>query len=1144
MQNHVQCFLDRWLSADGSELANSQLFLIELCELLELPKPEPANQNTDGNAYVFERRVDISYPDGSTTTGRIDLYKRGCFVLEAKKPRHPIAADSWDKTLRRAYQQADNYIRALPAEEGRPPFLIVLDVGRSISIYAEFSCSGATYVPFPDPHHYRIQLIELQQASIRARLQHIWLEPLSLDPSRIAATVTRAIAKQLAQLAKSLETAHTAEAVTQFLMRCLFTMFAEDIGLLPHDSFTDLLESMRETPEQSAPMLEGLWHVMNEGGFSPQLRQPLLRFNGGLFKAAAALPLHKEQLALLITAARADWTHVEPAIFGTLLERALDPQERHKLGAHYTPRAYVERLVLPTVLEPLRKQWRDMQAVAVIQQQQGQLKEAIHTIRDFHRQLCQLRILDPACGSGNFLYVTLEHLKRLEGEILNVLTDLGDRQGLLELEGVSITPKQFLGLELNPRAAALAEMVLWIGYLQWHFRTYGNVRLPDPVLRDFGNIVCRDAVLAYDEVKPALNQAGQPLTRWDGRTKKRHPITGKLIPDERAQVPVLHYHNPRCAEWPQADYIIGNPPFIGAAQMRAALGDGYVAALRTVWHDLPESTDFVMYWWHQAAELVRAGQARAFGLITTNSLKQTFNRRVVQAQLEAKKPLSLVLAIPDHPWVDSADGAAVRIAMTAGRAGDVEGTLHRVIEESRRDDAESDEWVVKLKTRFGKLHADLTMGAHVGAAVDLRANTNLCSRGVQLIGAGFMVTPEEAEHLLATNPSGANQVIRNYRNGRDLTQRPRGVKVIDLFGLRIDQVQQGYPTLYQWLLDRVKPERDQNNRASYRHHWWLFGEQRKEWRCMSAHIERYIATVETSKHRFFTFLDQDILPDNMLVNIALEDALALGILSSRIHVVWVHANGGTLGPARRYNKTVCFETFPFPETNDSQQTTIRDLGERLDQHRKQRQAEHPDLTLTALYNVLEHVRLAAPLSAQEKIVYEQGLVAMLKDDHDALDRAVFAAYGWDDLAAQLVGLPGATTPLANKSDAQAIAEEELLARLVALNAQRANEEAQGTIRWLRPEFQAPEQSTAPIAQQVDWLPTPEAVATTASKHSWPKSLQGQIQAVRQRLASAPQSAETIAVQFKRKPLKGVQQVLAALQALGMAEQDAAGRYHI
>ncbi len=371
---------------------------LELSELLDLGKPEPASSDTEQNSYVFERRVDIKHPDGTQTRGYIDLYKRDSFVLEAKQTGHKLATDRWDKAMLRAQRQADTYIRALPAEEGRPPFLIVTDVGRSIELYSDFSRSGATYVPFPDPRTHRIRLDDLKNEAIRQRLIQVWSDPISLDPSRQSAKVTREIASQLAELAKSLEGKHAPSEVAGFLMRCLFTMFAEDVGLITDKSFTELLESLKETPDHFTQMLQGLWHTMNVGGFSPELRQQILKFNGGLFVEATALPLDKQQIELLIKSARADWRYVEPSIFGTLLERALNPAERHKLGAHYTPRVYVERLVLPTVIEPLREEWRDVQAVAAALQQQGKEDKAVQAIQQFHHKLCELRVLDPACG--------------------------------------------------------------------------------------------------------------------------------------------------------------------------------------------------------------------------------------------------------------------------------------------------------------------------------------------------------------------------------------------------------------------------------------------------------------------------------------------------------------------------------------------------------------------------------------------------------------------------------------------------------------------------------------------------------------------------------------------------------------------------
>jgi hypothetical protein len=644
-------------------------------------------------------------------------------------------------------------------------------------------------------------------------------------------------------------------------------------------------------------------------------------------------------------------------------------------------------------------------------------------------------------------------------------------------------------------------------------------------------------------VQLITDESGKPLTRWDGLTYKTSPITGEQVPDESAQVEQYRYINPSKAEWPQADYIVGNPPFIGASTMRRALGDGYVDAVRSTWPEVPESADFVMHWWHIAAETVRAEQAQRFGFITTNSIKQTFNRRVMQAQLEAKKPLSLAFAIPDHPWVDASDGAAVRIAMTIGVVSEQTGRLLQVRDENSGD---QDEIEVRLQELQGRLFADLKVGVNVPSATPLVALQNISSRGAQLIGSGFIVTPEEAALIGLGSINGLEKHIRAYRNGRDLAQSSRGVMVIDLFGLSIEEVREKFPAVYQWVLEKVKPERDQNNRAGYRDNWWIFGEARRGWRDAVSGISRYIATVETTKHRFFQFLSADILPDNMLVNIASDDAAIHGVLSSRAHIVWSLAAGGTLEDRPRYNKSVCFETFPFPETTPEQQAQIRELAERLDAHRKRQQAQHPELTLTGMYNVLEKLRAGIALTAKEQLINSQGLVSLMRELHDDLDRAVFAAYGWDDLAAQLVGLPGATTPLPDKSEAQAEAEEALLLRLVELNSQRAAEEARGQIRWLRPDYQnpnaaAPQQAEAELGTDEA---SPEPVAKL-KKITWPKGMREQIAAVRNTLGNQAMSLETLVAHFAAPktttPL--IVEALAALEELGMLYQEE-GQYRI
>ncbi len=839
-------FIAKWQNSGAAERANCQPFVLDLCTLLEVASPDPKQANESQNAYVFERAITINHGDGSTSTNFIDCYKRGTFILEAKqgsdatpaaqpslleptaKPKRGTArrgTTMWDKAMVKARAQAEGYVRALPVEEGRPPFIVVVDVGYSIEVYSEFSCSGGIYVPFPDPANHRIMLTDLENPAIRERLTTLWNEPLSLDPSRISAEATRDIAEKLAVLARSLENTYSPEAVASFLMRLIFTMFAEDMNLLPRESFRNYLRGLRGHANRFKAFIEPVWQVMNTGGFSRDLRETLLHFNGGLFADSSALDLSEEQLEFLIVACERNWSQVEPAIFGTLLERALDPTERHNLGAHYTPRAYVERVVQQTVLEPLRQDWASVQVEFAKDLELGRVEAALKKTEAFHYHLCQIKILDPACGSGNFLYVALEMLKRLEGEVLDVLEAIGGNRRL-EMEQNTVDPHQFLGIEVNPRAATLAELVLWIGYLQWHFRTSGDARPPIPVLKAFRNIICGDAVLTYDEVRPVFGAAGHPVSRWDGVTVKKHPVTGQDVPDESAQVQKLEYINPRQTVWAEADFVIGNPPFIGAAPMRESLGDGYAETLRRVYPDVPESSDFVMYWWHRAAALLQSGKLLRFGLVSTNSIKQTFNRRVISGHLEGNA-LHLCYAIPDHPWVDSANGAAVRIAITVAARGAGTGTLERVISEQV---AAHGEYEVELESRDGLILADLTIGANVVGARALRANALLSNRGVMLFGAGFIVSAEQARALGLGITEGLEQHIRDYRNGRDLTAKPRFVKVIDFFGLGVEEVRRQFPAAYQHLLERVKPERDSNNDAKISKNWWLHGRPRPELR--------------------------------------------------------------------------------------------------------------------------------------------------------------------------------------------------------------------------------------------------------------------------------------------------------------------------
>lgn len=1152
-------FITRWSQSGGSERSNYALFLSELCDLLGVPRPDASVDSNEANHYVIDRAFPRTDKDGSHSTVYLDLYKRGHFVLETKqgssgegdKIGHGKRGTAgWDKALDRAYNQALDYIRAIPAAEGRPPFLIVCDVGHCFDIYAEFTGTGGTYLAFPNPKKRRIFLEELRDPEARALLKTIWTDPHSLDPSKHAAKVTREVADTLASLAASLEKAgHDPQVIAAFLQRILFTLFAEDVGLLPDKAFEKLLEQAAKTPQGFATLTTTLWKDMANGAdFSTAIMDKVLHFNGGLFENATALPLDADQIQLLVDAARQDWREVEPAIFGTLLERALDPRERHKLGAHYTPRSYVERLIEPTLMQPLREQWNAVKTAAALHHDQGKDDKARAEIEKFHRHLCELRVLDPACGSGNFLYIAMARMKELEAEVLDLLEELGgDRT--FELNEFKVRPAQFLGIELNARAAAIAQLVLWIGYFQWHLRTNDQADTGDrPLLKSERSIQNRDAVLDHDERIPRRDENGGILTIWNGHSTKPHPVTGKEVPDESATIPLFDYTKPRRSEWPQADYIVGNPPFLGNKRMRDGLGDGYVEALRLAWKKhKPNSWDFVMFWWHHAAELVRDGKAKAFGFITTNSIHQTFNRRCLEPFLgNDKKPVSITFAIPDHPWVDSADGAAVRIAMTVASTGNHHGALNEVIEQGKAVDGEL---AIELDSSVGKILPQLKIGADVHSSITLAANDGIAWQGPIPVGEGFRVEPSDL-HLFTNHETGAREkIIAPYRIGRDLVQREESRWIIDTYNLDRSEIEKLYPKSYSKLLVDVKPYRDTNKDKKFREKWWEWGRPRPGMRESFSSLKAIIGTCRTSKHRLFIFLDSSIVPDAKIIAIGLDSPEQLGVLSSSIHCLWSEHIGVRMGMGNdlNYNHADCFNKFPFPDlsTQPELRERLRVLGGKLDAHRKARQAEHPELTLTGIYNVLEKLRRNEPLSDKEKTTHDQGLVTLLKQIHDDIDTAVCEAYQVGSFLrndrADQDGRFG-ETPLPCLADRLAQGDDELeqsiLQFLVDLNHRRAAEEAQGKIRYLRPEFQDPEGTQK--EQELD-LPATEdnaaakAIAAKARKRAWPRTLPEQVAALQELLPELGPDPVALTAAFGRASKKRqseIEQILQTLAALG------------
>jgi hypothetical protein len=1155
----IETFIDRWSGREGgAERANYALFLSELTHALDLPRPEPAD-STSGYRFEFPVRGDSGQPL------RIDLYKRNAFILEAKQSRWAVNQDrpkneaiiqpdmfghvprirrgrraGQDADMGAAFRQAWDYANRLPPDHDRPPFLITCDVGNTFEFYSDFSGNGRSYRAFPDDRRRLVPLAALIEPEIQQLFHDVWERPESLDPALERARVTREVAGYLAEVSKSLEErGHPAERVASFLGRVLFAMFAEDARLLPANSFTDLLTRCQDEPGSFKFQAEDLFARMDTGGFSAGLGAMVRRFNGSFYHEAEAFDLKREEIGTLLLAAGREWREVEPAIFGTLLEQALSAQDRSRLGAHYTPRPYVERLVQATIIDPLREDWAVARATSLARKEAHDTLGARKALAEFHERLVKTRVLDPACGTGNFLYVSLELIKALESEVEGALLELdgeGTAQGFEGLTRRGSDPRTFLGLELNPRAARIAELVLWIGYHQTQQRLHGEDYLVEgSVLQDFENI------------NPPASRRNRGDTCVDALMTHDGPIIGGGGPD---------YPDRRLTPWPEAEFIVGNPPFIGGKDIRAELGDEYVEALWALYSDMDPGSDFVMYWWDRAADILtrKNSPTKRLGFVTTNSITQVFQRRTLARWMTEtnrnKTSLSLVFAVDDHPWTKATrDAAAVRIAMTVAEKGRSEGQLYEIVP-GTESGLDSDAPDFGMTVSEGVINADLTVGVDVTKAMALRANDGISSRGVSLHGAGFIVSPTEAAHLGLGRQDrpGLETHIKPYVNGRDITGRSRGKMVIDLFGLTAAQVLARYPEVYQHVSWSVRYDKDVNgvprtnakghklgrewnNRDTYKDNWWIFGEPRSDFRPALAGLSRYVATVETSKHRTFQFLDGAVLPDNKLLAIASADAAILAVLSSDVHFRWYIRNSGMLGVYDReavYVKSRCFDPFPFPDLNDAQYALLDRAGEALDAFRKARLAEYPDLTITRLYNALEAHRAGRTpegegeerMSAEESSDFQCGSVLGLADLHAEIDRLTLEAYG----------LP---------ADA---GNEAILAHLVALNAKRAAEEAHGDIKWLRPDYQISRFAPRRVAGRETGQLIEEA-HVTADRIKWPADDRSRLMMIRGALAeaAAPQPVEAIASRFKGRGVgPEVSRLLSTLERDGQVRRSSAG----
>jgi len=957
-------FAAKWTGSTRNERAASQEHFIDLCRMLGVPTPNEADPT--GDWYAFEKGAEKT----AGGEGFADVWKRHHFGWEYKG-KH--------KDLDAAYGQLLQYREALE----NPPLLVVCDLDRFV-VHTNFTNT--------QKQTYRFALHDLRDAPAEPLrvLRAVFTSPEALRPQQTPAQITEAAAARFARIARSMqERGHDPERVAHFLNRILFCLFAEDAHLLPERIMSGLIESRRRDPAEFAKGLHRLFELMSSGGDDRYFGNLRIEwFNGGLFDTDDVLEFTADELDAVAEASTLDWSQVEPAILGTLFERGLDPDKRGQLGAHYTDREKILMVVEPVVMTPLRREFEAMQArvrellasrtpapftrdLRPRANRPQWERDAEAAFFAFLARLRGVRVLDPACGSGNFLYVTLKLLKDLEKEA----SQWASQELRITYPQPEVGPHSVLGIELNPYAAELARVSIWIGHLQWHIENgFGYDR--NPILKPLENIECRDAILAYD-------------------------AEGK----------------PRPAEWPEAEFIVGNPPFLGGNYIRASLGE-YVDDLFAAWDArVPRFSDLVCYWHEKARAQIASRYAKRAGLLATNSIRGGANRETLQ---RIKKSGEIFLAWSDEPWI--VDGAAVRVSIV----GQDDGT------ETRRTlDGED----------VTSINSDLTADVDVTVAGRLWENQNTCFMGPSA-KAPFDIDTSTAHRLLAAigNVNGRpnSDVVRRVVSAVDLVRRSREKWTID-FGAMEEVEASQYEAPFEYVREHVLPAREQR-RSDYRGKWWQYARPRPEMRAALALSARFIATPAVAKHRLFAWMHPSVLCNQGTLVIARDDDYAFGVLHSRAHELWSLRLGTWLGKGNdpRYTPTTTFETFPFPwplNTPDAaltaEQRAHRDAigaaAKALDDARQrwlnppELVRLEPDVVPSLPPRVVPVDEEAAKQLAKRTLtnLYNQR-PAWLANLHRDLDRAVFAAYGWTDAAA-----------------AGEIEEEELLRRLLALNLERA-----------------------------------------------------------------------------------------------------------
>ena len=942
-------FITKWRASELKESSASQEHFINLCGLLG--EPTPAEADPTGDHYCFERgaRKDTG------GDGWADVWKRHCFAWEYKGKHADLDA---------AFAQLRQYALALE----NPPLLIVSDMAR-FRIRTNWTNSVS------EKHEFTLD--DLADATVRDKLKWAMSDPDRLRPGESRQALTERAAETFASLAQSLrERGHDPQAVAHFVNRLVFCMFAEDVGLLADNIFTRMLEHAHKRPEDFAALARDLFGAMATGGRIGF--EAVAWFNGGLFDDDTALPLDKTEIDTTLKASSLDWSEIDPSILGTLFERGLDPDKRSQLGAHYTDRDKIMLIVEPVVIRPWLAEWAAEKAeVAAELERAGAAKslaartkqrnEAERRYRAFLNRLRAFTVLDPACGSGNFLYLALQALKDLEHRVQFEAEALGFQRAFPE-----IGPANVKGIEINTYAAELARVSVWIGEIQW-MRRNGFYESRDPILKPLDTIECRDAILTPDNTEP---------------------------------------------KWPEADVVIGNPPFLGGKLLITTLGEDYVSKIFTTYDGhVPAEADLVCYWFEKAGQQIASGKATRAGLVATNSIRGGANRRALQAAIDTRR---IFEAWSDEPWV--IDGAAVRVSLVCFSRIDDDS-----VSDARLDGQPVDEIYADLTARRGGTGVDLTVVRR------LSENANVAFMG-DTKGSPFDVAGDQARAWLRlpANPNGRTNadVLKPWVNGMDLTRRPAGKWIVDFGWTMSDGDAALYEEPFRWVKEHVHPIRQQNRREAYRQYWWRHVEPRPGmWRALGG-LSRYIATPCVAKHRLFAWYDARICPDHALIAIARDDDTTFGILHSRFHEIWSLRLGTSLEDRPRYTPTTTFETFPFPKglspdipaadyADDPRSVVVALEAQRLVALRD-RWLNPPEWGEWVDEPVPGYPKRPVPRDEDAaKALKKRTLTNLynarpqwLADAHEALDAAVAAAYGWpadisdDEVLRELLALNG------------------------------------------------------------------------------------------------------------------------------------------